>query len=101
MHTATPLLRAAAAAIAFLVPSLALEATPAKPAVTEIRITKHEHRLDLLAGTEVVRTFRVAIGSGGVGPKRFEGDKVTPVGTYRVTGRIPRLFHEFLVVSYP
>jgi murein L,D-transpeptidase YafK len=31
----------------------------------------------------------------------MEGDKVTPVGTYRISGRIKGLFHEFLVVSYP
>jgi murein L,D-transpeptidase YafK len=71
------------------------------PAVTEIRIAKAAHTLQLLAGGEVVKTYRVALGSGGPGPKRFEGDAVTPVGTYRVTGRIKGLFHEFLVVSYP
>jgi murein L,D-transpeptidase YafK len=43
----------------------------------------------------------VAIGPGGAGPKRMEGDQVTPVGTYTVTGRINGLFHQFLVVSYP
>jgi murein L,D-transpeptidase YafK len=69
--------------------------------VTEIRIDKSDHRLELLAGAEVVRSYRVALGSGGAGPKRFEGDRTTPVGTYRVSGRIPGLFRRFLVVSYP
>lgn len=71
------------------------------PRVTEIRIDKSDHTLDLVAGAGVVRTYRVALGPGGAGPKRFEGDQRTPVGTYRVTGRFKGLFHQFLVVSYP
>jgi murein L,D-transpeptidase YafK len=69
--------------------------------VTEVRIAKAAHTLTLYAGDRVVKTYRVAIGSGGAGPKRMEGDKVTPVGTYRVTGRIKHLFHQFLVLDYP
>ncbi|WP_437960639.1 L,D-transpeptidase family protein [Sorangium sp. So ce119] len=71
------------------------------PRVTEIRIDKSEHTLDLVANGEVVRSYRVALGPGGPGPKRYEGDRRTPVGTYRVAGRIEGLFHQFLVVSYP
>ncbi|WP_437737674.1 L,D-transpeptidase family protein [Sorangium sp. So ce1335] len=71
------------------------------PRVTEIRIDKSEHTLELVAGGEVVRSYRVAIGPGGPGPKRHEGDLRTPVGTYRVAGRIKGLFHQFLIVSYP
>ena len=75
-------------------------ATPPRP-ITEIRIDKSDHRLELVAGKEVVKSYGVGLGSGGPGPKRFEGDKTTPVGTYRVTGRFKGLFHQFLVVSYP
>lgn len=70
-------------------------------AVTEIRIDKSDHTLKLLAGSDVVKTYKVAIGSGGMGPKRFEGDKTTPVGTYKVQGRFKGLFHQFLNVTYP
>jgi murein L,D-transpeptidase YafK len=68
---------------------------------TEIRIAKGPHRLDLVADGRVVKTYRVAIGPGGPGPKRMEGDRVTPVGTYRIAGRIKGLYHQFLTVSYP
>ncbi|WP_437492404.1 L,D-transpeptidase family protein [Sorangium sp. So ce1014] len=71
------------------------------PRVTEIRIDKSEHTLDLVAGDEIVRSYRVALGPGGPGPKLYEGDRRTPVGTYRVAGRIKGLFHQFLLVSYP
>lgn len=101
MRTALSFVPFAFAAATFLSPSLSFEAPPKRPVVTEIHIDKSEHQLELLDGSEVVRTYKVAVGSGGSGPKRFEGDKVTPVGTYRVTGRIKGLFHEFLVVSYP
>ncbi|MCC6559426.1 MAG: L,D-transpeptidase family protein [Polyangiaceae bacterium] len=69
--------------------------------ITEIRIDKSDHKLELVAGADVVRTYKVALGPGGSGPKLYEGDRRTPVGTYRVTGRIKGLFHQFLVVSYP
>jgi len=71
------------------------------PAVTEIRIAKGRHALELVAGDQVQKTYRVALGPGGPGPKRMEGDRVTPVGTYRVIGRIKGLYHQFLTVSYP
>ena len=74
---------------------------PSAPAVDEIRIDKSDHRLELRNAGQLVKTYRVAIGPGGAGPKRMEGDQVTPVGTYTVTGRIKGLFHQFLVVSYP
>jgi len=86
--------------------ALACLATPAasrsgEERITEVRIDKSDHRLDLVAGDHVARTYRVAIGPGGPGHKRREGDKVTPVGTYRIAGRIKGLFHNFLTVSYP
>lgn len=69
--------------------------------VDEIRIDKSDHKLELVASGKVVKSYRVAIGSGGAGPKRMEGDKVTPVGTYYVRGRWKGLFHQFMNVSYP
>lgn len=83
------------AALSFTSPS------ESQPRVTEIHIDKSDHALQLVADGRVVKSYRVAIGPGGAGPKRMEGDKVTPVGTYRITGRFKGLFHQFLVLSYP
>jgi murein L,D-transpeptidase YafK len=88
-------------AAAALLPATSHADAPTASAITEIRIQKGRHRLELLAGDQVVKSYRVAIGPGGSGPKRMEGDRVTPVGRYRVTGRFKGLFHQFLVVSYP
>ncbi|MFO0758383.1 MAG: L,D-transpeptidase [Byssovorax sp.] len=74
---------------------------PTAPAADEIRIDKSDHTLVLRRGDQTIKRYKVAIGPGGPGPKRMEGDQVTPVGTYKVTGRIKGLFHQFLVVSYP
>lgn len=82
--------------LAFATPSASQEA-----GVTEIRIGKAAHRLELVAGAQVIKTYRVALGPGGPGPKTREGDQVTPVGTYRIVGRIKGLYHQFLTVSYP
>lgn len=106
MSTRRPILLAALLALpVFLSPTGAFSSSRAdvtrRPSVDEILIDKSDHRLELRARGSEVKTYRVAIGSGGSGPKRMEGDKVTPVGTYRVTGRIKGLFHNFLVVSYP
>lgn len=82
------------------VPAKKLE-NKAPPSVSMIRVDKSDHKLELFADGEVLKSYRVAIGSGGAGFKRFEGDKVTPVGTYRVRGRFKGLFHQFLNVTYP
>jgi murein L,D-transpeptidase YafK len=82
------------ASLAFTIPSAS------KPPEHEIRIAKSAHRLELVEGDQVVKTYRVAIGPGGAGPKHMEGDRITPVGTYRVIGRF-KLFHQFLSLSYP
>jgi len=97
MQPALTILRLAAVSLALLVASR----SDADARVTEVRIAKHAHTLTLVAGDKVLDTYRVAIGPGGAGPKRMQGDKVTPVGRYHVSGRIKGLFHQFLVVSYP
>lgn len=91
-----------AAAAALCAASLSLASgAPAVDRVTEIRIDKGDHTLELVARDKVVKHYKIAIGPGGSGPKLYEGDKRTPVGTYRVSSRIQGLFHRFLTVSYP
>lgn len=72
------------------------------PRVDRIVIRKSDHVLEAWSGGTKVRTYRVAIGSGGAGPKRYEGDGRTPEGTYRIDQRHrSAAFHRFLHVSYP
>lgn len=69
--------------------------------VTLVRIDKSDHKLEVVAGSRVLKTYRVALGIGGSGPKQFEGDMTTPVGRYHVTTRFRPLYHQFIGVSYP
>lgn len=70
--------------------------------VDRLVIRKADHVLDAFAGDRLLRRYRVALGSGGAGPKRMEGDGRTPVGRYRIDRRSrSRAFHRFLHVSYP
>lgn len=73
-----------------------------KLAVDGIRVEKAAHRLYLLAGDTAVKRYTVALGWGGAGNKRQEGDGVTPVGTYKLTGRLATSpWHLLIGVSYP
>lgn len=67
-----------------------------------IVIEKSNHRLTLYAGERPLRSYVVALGAGGLAPKRRQGDRRTPEGNYRIDWRNPNsAFHLALHVSYP
>jgi hypothetical protein len=67
-----------------------------------IFIDKSEHRLWLFAGRRVIESYGVALGSGGPGQKHYEGDKITPIGSYRITHIVPKTrWHTYLALDYP
>jgi len=67
-----------------------------------ILVEKGRNALTLYRSGHPIKTYRVALGKGGPGPKRFEGDKRTPEGIYHINGRNPRSeFHLSLRISYP
>lgn len=81
-------------------------AAPLGKRVTRVLIKKHEHAMQLLAldakgGEEIVASYKVAIGPGGPGPKRQEGDMTTPVGRYHITMHQPSQYKIFLRLDYP
>jgi murein L,D-transpeptidase YafK len=56
---------------------------PAHPEKADsVLIFKKAHVLELLAEGRVIRTYRVALGRGGLAPKQREGDGRTPEGHY-------------------
>lgn len=79
------------------------DAPPLPPrSVDLVVVRKGAHVLEAWQGDRLLRRYRVAIGSGGAGPKRVEGDGRTPEGRYRIDRRhASRPFHRFLHVSYP
>jgi murein L,D-transpeptidase YafK len=69
--------------------------------VDRIHIVKSTHTMELMAGDRVVASYRVALGPGGPGPKRREGDKTTPEGRYHVVSRYPSVYRVFMLLDYP
>ncbi len=81
------------------------DAAPPKR-VTRVLIKKGDHTMKLLAADkhgneDIVASYTVAIGPGGPGYKKQEGDSVTPVGRYHITMHQPSQYKWFLRLDYP
>jgi len=77
-------------------------AEPPSPKVDRILVTKRDHQLSLMSGDKAIKTYSVALGRGGLEPKRQQGDGRTPEGTYRIDSRNRQSqFHRSLHISYP
>jgi len=71
-------------------------------ATDQIIVEKAAHRMTLMKQGRVVRTYQVALGRGGPGPKVEAGDNKVPEGVYRITGRNPvSAYHLSLRIGYP
>lgn len=79
------------------------ESTALKPERADsIVIFKKNHVMELLAGGKVTRTYKVALGQGGLAPKQREGDARTPEGHYVIDAKFEHsAYHKALHVSYP
>lgn len=70
--------------------------------VTRLVVDKSDRRMEAWDGDVLLATYGVAVGTGGSGPKTYEGDGRTPEGVYRIDARHrSREFRYFLHVSYP
>ncbi len=67
-----------------------------------IVVEKRAHTLTLFRHGQVLKSYRVALGRGGPGPKVQAGDNRVPEGLYRIVGRNAHSsFHRALRVGYP
>ena len=58
--------------------------------------------MEVLAKGKVIRTYKVALGQGGLPPKQREGDALTPEGNYLIDAKYEHSkYHKALHVSYP
>ena len=77
-------------------------AASAQAGIDRLVVLKKQHKLLLLSGNQVVKSYAVALGSGGLAPKRRQGDHRTPEGPYTIDYRNPASrFHRALHISYP
>jgi murein L,D-transpeptidase YafK len=85
-----------------VLPLLGAGAPPASsPKVTRVHVAKSARAMQLFDGETLVASYAVAVGRGGAGPKKREGDSVTPVGHYRVVKHLPSHLRIFLQLDYP
>jgi murein L,D-transpeptidase YafK len=78
-----------------------MKATPL-PYVSRVVVHKSQRRLDLMQGSQVVRSYKVALGLVPQGHKERAGDFRTPEGSYALTRRNARSdFFLSIQVSYP
>jgi murein L,D-transpeptidase YafK len=70
--------------------------------VDRILIEKNKRTMSLMSGTEVLKTYKVALGKQPTGPKERQGDHKTPEGIYAVDAKVSNSkFHKALHISYP
>ncbi len=82
--------------------STAAQAEPLPPRADFVLVDKSNHMLSLFAHGRLLRSYRVALGGGGLAPKTREGDHLTPEGRYKIDGRLAHsAFHRALHISYP
>ncbi len=79
---------------------------PAKPPLTgeadRVVVIKSQRVMMLMRQGQLLKSYRVSLGRGGLEPKMREGDHRTPEGNYTLDYRNPRSrFHLALHVSYP
>lgn len=80
----------------------AIPAAAAPRSADSILILKKDHVMELQAGGKVIRTYKVALGQGGLGPKKREGDALTPEGRYVIDAKYEHSkYYKALHVSYP
>jgi murein L,D-transpeptidase YafK len=79
----------------------ALPAQPPPQKADSILVLKKDHVMELLAGGKVIRTYKVALGQGGLAPKERQGDGRTPEGRYTIEAKYVSQYHKALRISYP
>lgn len=102
MHTKRLLCLIVLAACAFTLSAQTNQPSAATQKADSVLILKKDHLLELLADGKVIRTYHVALGTGGLAPKQQEGDARTPEGHYIIDTRNGEShYHKALHVSYP
>lgn len=69
---------------------------------TKIVVVKSEKKLVVYANDELLKTYKISLGSSPKGKKHFEGDGKTPEGFYTINDKNPKsICYLNLGVSYP
>ena len=70
--------------------------------IDSIVVYKSKRQMEVYSKGELLKTYKISLGSEPVGAKEFEGDKKTPEGLYFISDRNPNSrYHKNLGISYP
>lgn len=87
---------------ALLLPLYGEKPLSANAKADSIVVFKSKRELQLLKGRNVLKTYKISLGSVPIGAKQRQGDHKTPEGKYTVAGRNAKSqFHRSLRISYP
>lgn len=88
--------------LTFIVCNLSIFNSSAISSPYSLEVYKSSQELIVKDGEKVIKKYRVASGRGGAGTKRQLGDKMTPIGTYKILEfRDNSRFHFFMKINYP
>jgi murein L,D-transpeptidase YafK len=70
--------------------------------IDSVVVYKAKRQMQLLSGTEVIKSYSISLGDNPIGHKVQEGDERTPEGDYVIDYRNPQSrYHLSLHISYP
>jgi murein L,D-transpeptidase YafK len=74
----------------------------AQPKADRIVVHKKTRTMDLIFASQVLKSYKIALGAEPLGPKTQQGDHRTPEGVYVIDRRNSQSqFHRSLHISYP
>ena len=83
--------------LAFLIDSLQV-----KQHNVSIQIDKSDYILMVLNKAEILKSYRMVLGSNPKDDKRMEGDRCTPEGTFHIVSKYPhKSWRKFIWIDYP
>lgn len=62
---------------------------PTNSKITRLVVYKSKRELQVLAGSEILKTYKISLGYHPVGDKQKEGDGRTPEGVYTINDKNP------------
>ena len=70
--------------------------------IDKILVLKSKRQMQVFAGGQLVKTYRVSLGRVPVGKKEYEGDRKTPEGIHTISHKNPHSkYHKTMCISYP
>ena len=83
--------------LAFIIDSLQV-----KQHNISIQINKSDYILMVLNKADILKSYRMVLGSNPKDDKRMEGDRCTPEGTFHIVSKYPhKSWHKFIWIDYP